>query len=381
MLNASTLVMGGALQVAVTLVREILHSKRGHEWVMVLSRQVFQELDKFNLDWSQVERYRITESPAKNRKARRQLKELERRIRPDVVFTVFGPSYVSFDSPHLCGVADGWVTHSNRLAFSTLGGRMSALLMFGAIIYKGYWFRKADSWVVEANNARYGLSRRLRLPYKEINIIPNNCGEHYMKIEADIRIPKPGEKVRLLCLSSYYKHKNLEIIPKVAKEIELRDMELDFEFVLTLPPEDEGWKSIKEKARDLGVESRIRNEGPVSVLDGPSLYQNCHIAFQPSLLETFSANYPEAMASQRPIVTTDLDFAHSICGDAAIYFEASNAAAAAHAVLELVDSNDRWVKLVEAGRRRLRVFPDSKARVDQYVSILEKIHNARQLPD
>lgn len=37
----------------------------------------------------------------------------------------------------------------------------------------------------------------------------------------------------------------------------------------------------------------------------------------PSLLECFTATYPEAMRMERPIVTTDLAFAQGLCGEAA----------------------------------------------------------------
>ena len=373
LLNSSTLVMGGSIQVTVSFVREILRSTRGHDWVLALSKNVYEELEAFDPDWSTVQIFVIDPSPSKNPFSRKRLKALERKVQPDVVFTIFGPSYVNFNSIHVCGVGDGWVTHSNRLAFANLGGLIPVVLMIGVIAYKSLWFRKADHWVTEAENARDGLIRRLHLPEGQIDVVPNNCGTHYIDVVASQRFPQVGETVRLLCLSSYYKHKNLEIIPEVAREIQRLSPGLDFEFVLTLPPDGDDWKRISEKSRALDVEQHIVNEGPVPILNGPALYASCHIVFLPSLLETFSANYPEAMASCRPIVTTDLDFSHSICRDAAQYYEALNATSAAEAVLGLISSENRWDELTEAGQKRLQEFPNSRERADRYVAILEKV--------
>jgi glycosyltransferase involved in cell wall biosynthesis len=50
-------------------------------------------------------------------------------------------------------------------------------------------------------------------------------------------------------------------------------------------------------------------------------YTACHALCLPTLLESFTATYVEAMHFRRPILTSDLDFAHAVCGDAALYFD------------------------------------------------------------
>lgn len=42
--------------------------------------------------------------------------------------------------------------------------------------------------------------------------------------------------------------------------------------------------------------------------------------FLPTLLECFSASYPEAGFMKVPIFTSDLSFAKTICGEGAFYF-------------------------------------------------------------
>jgi glycosyltransferase involved in cell wall biosynthesis len=295
----------------------------------------------------------------------------------DAVFTLFGPAYVRFDAPHLCGVADGWITHAGRVAYSQLGSwqrKVEALLRMG---YKGYWYRQANAWVVEADVARRGLIRRWRVRPDKVFVVPNTCGDGYFAVKSEMRRPGPGERLRIGCLSAYYVHKNLELIPEVARALRAVRPALDFEFVLTLPGECEGWREIERRATSAGVSRYIRNVGPVRVADGPAFYEACHMVFLPTVLETFSANYPEAMAMKRPMVTTDLPFARDACGDAAEYFEPLNPHGAAAGILLLVDSEKRWRELVLAGERRLAALPRSAERLSLYEGCLRTMLHDR----
>jgi glycosyltransferase involved in cell wall biosynthesis len=64
----------------------------------------------------------------------------------------------------------------------------------------------------------------------------------------------------------------------------------------------------------------------------------------------------------RPILTSDLDFAHEVCGDAAAYFDPWRADAIARALTDLRDDAARRDDLVERGRARvahaLRTWPE-----------------------
>ena len=358
LLNATTVVTGGAIQVAVSHIRHSLASDSGIEWSYAISKTVEAELRELGirLPGARV----IGTSPARNRNARAQVRELVRSTSASAVFTVFGPAYVDFDAPHLLGVADGWVTHSTALAFGSLS--IKDRLTFGLqSIYKGFWYRRADAWVVEAPNAKSGLVKRCRVPVNQVSVIPNTCSDLFRTADVEPACrPELSETVRLLYLSAYYPQKDLEIIPHVAAALSRRQPERQFEFVLSLP--DEAASKILRSARILGVEERIVNMGPVRVADAVSLYRNCHICFMPSLLETFSANYPEAMATGRPLVASNLDFAREICGNAAVFFEPHNAESAANAILDLLGSGSLWSEKIENGRRILSDLPTSAER-------------------
>lgn len=369
--NATTLVKGGALQVATAFIRQSLKDCGGVDWHFALSKEVIRELAEDEL--AQLNgRFTVFEiSPSRSKAARKKLSDLHGFLDSDVVFTLFGPAYVEFKGPHICGVADGWVTHSNLLAIYALGSVRSAVRMILTIMYKAFWFRKVNVWVVEANNAKQGLINRLKINPESIHVVSNTCSQFYRNKQIEGRIFKKGEKIRLICLSAYYRSKNLEIIPEVARYILDMDAQFDFEFVITLPTDDSGLGGVIEKAKSLGVEDYIYNIGPVRVSEGVDVYEKCHIAFVPSLLETFSANYPEAMAMKKPIVTTDLAFAHDACKDAALYYQPTNAKSAAEEIIKLTSDPIIWKQLVNCGSRVLAGLPTPEERFNKYIDIIK----------
>ena len=369
--NASTLVKGGALQVATAFIREALNNNGSVDWHFALSKEVISELAEGELAQLEACSTVFDISPSRSKTARNKLADLQASVGADVVFTLFGPAYVAFKGPHICGVADGWVTHSTLLAFHALGSVASALRMISVIVYKAFWFRKANVWIVEANNAKQGLINRLRIKPDSIHVISNTCSQFYRNRPVETHPLIKTKKIKLLCLSAYYRGKNLDIIPEVARHILDMNAQLDFEFVITLPTNDKGYQGIIKRAKVLGVEEHICNIGPVRVSEGPEVYENCHIVFLPSLLETFSANYPEAMAMKKPIVTTDLGFAHDACKDAALYYEPRNAKSAAEKILTLISDPIMWERLVDCGTMVLEELPTPEERFNQYLSIIK----------
>ncbi len=371
LVNATTLVKGGAIQVAASFINEaqLDQESSGIQWCFAVSSQVAGEIDLPQANTKVFE-----ESPAKSKAARSRLREIEQDIEADLVFTIFGPAYVKFGAPHLCGYANGWLTHSGWQAFRTIGNPLRMLRSLLLLVVKGWWLRFADYWVVEAEVARQGLVKRVGLDPDKIAVVPNTCARVFREPACDAaKIPGANEALRLLYLSSFYNHKNISIIPYVAAELKRLQPELKFEFVLTLSEETGEWNGLQQRCESLNVATHVLNVGPVAIAEAPRLYQSCHIAFMPSLLETFSANYPEAMATGRPLVVSDLGFAHDCCGEAASYFDPDSARAAADSILRLVSDHSVWDAQIAAGYIQLAALPDSHDRYLAYLSLLQKL--------
>lgn len=223
-------------------------------------------------------------------------------------------------------------------------------------------FRKtATAYVVQTNDVKERLDRLYGI--RNVHVVSNTASSYFRQAIVDTKTLLPEKlagEFRLVTISSYYSHKNLEIIPLVLHELSKRGVG-NVRFVLTLPPSD--------FEKHIGHHEGIVNVGPVKPADCPALYKECDALFLPTLLECFSASYPEAMIMEKPIVTTSMSFAQSICEDAALYFQPMNAADAAERIIELIGNAKIREQLVEQGRKRVHEFDSPRARAEKYLRL------------
>jgi glycosyltransferase involved in cell wall biosynthesis len=357
LVNTSTLMQGGGLQVAAAMIVHAVNDPIAKDWQYMVSANAARELKGFGVDITDPRFHVFDKSPARHEDERKRALKIEAAMQPDLVFTLFGPAYVRFKSRHLCGVADPWVTHSNSIAFRKLG-LVAGLKTFALMLWKAYWWKKVDYWWTEAPIARDGLVSRLGCPSERIFIIPNTTGPQFDG--RDYRPEFPHEKrVEILCLSAYYPHKDLEILPDVARQIRKLDPELKFRFTVTLPEGSPEVQKFMQRVDELGVKDCVRNIGRVPVTETPALYQQSHLSFLPSLLEVFSAVYPESFCTGVPLVTTDLRFARDICGDAAAYFTPTDPQSAAEQIVALASDAGHWQQISDSGRKAYQQLPNA----------------------
>jgi glycosyltransferase involved in cell wall biosynthesis len=381
LVNASTTVVGGGVQVATAFISWALRDPQGCNFVFAVSPQVMQNLEvsrhldkRFHL---------ITPSPPKlwsGRHSRHQLRALEANFQPDLVFTVFGPAYVRFTSTHLCGFADAWVTHRSPIA-------MKALPLFGRLrttalcFYKQARLSPLDYYWVETEVARRALVRLLGIDPSRLRVILNTYAAVFDQARGGQVKTANDEIIRVFSLAAPYPHKNLAIIPEVARLLHSNTRKIRYKFIVTLPNDGHEVDKFWAKVERYGVGAMIENVGLLKLSECQSWYAKCSIVFLPTLLETFSATYPEAMVMERPIVTTDLDFAHEICGDAAAYFTPLSARAAADAIEKVATDEAFRESLIENGRKRLSFFPrpDEKYRMMmQWIyEVIERSHRQK----
>lgn len=372
LVNCSTLVQGGSLQVAAAFIEHALADPDTGHWEYMISSPVARELQGFGIDTSDSRFSIFDSSPARNASQRRRVREIETRMQPDLVFTLFGPAYVRFRARHLCGVADPWVTHSSWLAFKSLGVSLESLKKLGTMFWKAVWWLSADYWWTEAPVARDGLISRMRCAPERVFIIPNTAGPQFDRAKAQAS-PPDGGQIRILCLSAYYSHKNLEIIPDVLKAVQEMRPALDFQLTVTLPPELPESQQIVARAEELGVSDKLNNLGRVPVSETPALYERSHMCFLPSLLEVFSAVYPESLSTGVPLVTTKLRFATDVCKDAAAYFEPTNPQSAAEQIIRLAEDREYWQKLSDRGREVFADLPDAGQKWSLQKDVIQRV--------
>ncbi len=176
-------------------------------------------------------------------------------------------------------------------------------------------------------------------------------------------------RTNLLCLSHYYPHKNLEVLLAVARLI--RRANLPWSIVLTLSAEQgPGAKTLLRAVNREGLTEVLVNVGPVEMKHVPALYEQCDALILPTLLESFSGTYVEAMFHRKPIFTSDRPFARDVCQDAATYFDPLDP----HDIVAKIDSvasnRKRMEELTARGSEILKSLPGWSAVTDELLKSL-----------
>lgn len=187
----------------------------------------------------------------------------------------------------------------------------------------------------------------------KVEIMPNAVSKTLGKVNYTypdkLRLVK--RKYKFFVLTRYYTHKNLELIIECFDKY--RDELREISCVLTIA-EDQHPRAgvLLDKIRRLGLQAAIINVGPVEQTELAGYYRFTDGLLLPTLLESFSGTYIEAMAFNRPILTSDLDFAKDVCGKAALYFNPWSIASLKDAMLELVANASLIADLVKHGEER-----------------------------
>ncbi|HLR77072.1 MAG TPA: glycosyltransferase, partial [Balneolaceae bacterium] len=298
-------------------------------------------------------------------------KNLEKSIEPDVIFTTSGPAYWRPHAPHLVGYNLGHYIYNDSPYFSQIPFRKSFKWFLKGEVIKFFFRKETDVFVVQTDD----VNRRLRkmLNTDEVYTVSNTFSHYYRnskKVKNKLQDKKDGI-FRFLTLSAWYQHKNLTIIPEVVSALPANIKE-KVKFVLTLPSNE------FEKHFNGNRKKNILNIGPVKPEEGPSLYKECDALFLPTLLECFSASYAEAMVMDKPIVTTDLGFARSVCGAAALYYSPVDPDDAAEQIKKLVENKKQQEDLIKKGRQQLAHFNSPRERAQKYLSLCKSLTSKRK---
>lgn len=370
LINASTCVVGGGVQVAAGFLHH-LHARLdviGWEVAVVASPQVLGECVHLGPKpgWRMMA---ITPSPAsliRGMGSRRKIHALIRDFQPEGCFTVFGPSYLWLGIPEVSGFADPSVTNPNKFFLRNHGMLAALKTRFNGMV-KRLAVRRVRRFWVETETARRGLAFRLGIPEGRIEVIPNVVNTLFVPAAAG----PPASRIRFLYLSAFYPHKNHAFLLPVAQALREERPGLEFEFVVTLPESSAAWIALRDSFARAGLEDCVRTLGRLGIRECPAAYRDAHVVFHPSLLEVFSASYLEAFAARRPLVATDLDFAREACGDAAIYFHPDCPAEAARALHSAASDSERRAGLIEAGLLRLRSGLTAEDKNERLLSLIK----------
>ncbi len=374
LINGSNLCSGGGAQVANSLCCS-LDKFQEHHFIVVLSCYLKRTANQI-MNYPNVTLIEYS-YPPKDFKSfitgrNAFLDNLVETQRVNCVLTIFGPMKWRPRVPHLCGFALSQLLMPESPYFQKMNTVELIKMKLNIMIWKFIFSRSADNYYTENPL----ITKRLKklFPDKSIITITNYYNQVFDQPEKQKYHKLPDfDGWQLLNVGSSGPHKNLNISIEIAcvlHEYHLEDIsktnKCNFRFVFTI--EEHEMPSIPDE-----LKPHFLFIGKVDVSELPSIYEQCDIVFQPTLLECFTAVYPEAMRMGKPIVTTDLEFAKGLCGDAAVYYSPTDAKSAANQILQLMNSEEARTQLINSGFLELKKFDDYNQRINKILAVCEDI--------
>jgi len=373
-LNTSNLYFGGGLQVALSFINELKTLNKKHNYYIFLSQALKKQIDQASFAENFIF-YLLETTPAKlqnRKKTVQELDRLENSIEPDIVFSLFGPSYWKPKSKHIMGFANGWVLQKDSIAYGALSFLQRVKMRLWVEYVQYYAKRDATYYILETEDARARLEETFKVSKKNTFVVGNSYSSVFdmkelilEKSAYYIQLPQKEEnEFRLLLISHNQPSKNIKIVNKLIPLLK----NYNIKFIFTI---DE----VSFQSLFANKPNEVINVGPIAQKSCPSLYKQCDALFLPTLLEIFTASYPEAMKMQKPILTSNYSFATEVCADAAFFFDPLSPEDMAEKIIELYQNKHLEKELIAKGEKRLLQFETAGTRAKKYIEICEKIVN------
>lgn len=373
-LNFVPLKSGGGVQVGLDFIEQAKRLGTQHRWYLVCSAGTpFESV-------GETANFRCSEVVPRSAGARFwfeyvSCRALLRKVQADVVYTQFGPQWpAASDYRNVVGCAysnlcypeiDFWkgfppLRRAERHVVDVL--RRRRLYLADLVIFETEDLAERAIRILQLPPARVAVAK----PAASVLVSPRRNHDETRRRCADM-----PRGFRVVLLSVYNPNKNMEVLPRVARILKDHHAIDDVVFVLTLPKGSAPAKSLAALADELGVGERIYNFGPVPHEGCAELYRVCDAVILPSQLESFSNTIGEAWVMRKPLLITDMDWARSICDDAALYFKYSDPADIARQIVRLRSADTAAQALTRAGESRLETFPTSERRFQRYLELIE----------
>lgn len=199
------------------------------------------------------------------------------------------------------------------------------------------------------------LRRLFGVPEERLVLIPNSvtaAPAGAEETESSRRMRATPHRVRALCLARYITHKNLEVLLEVADRLVQAGRTDTGLFITVDPAHGSGARRLLAERMRRGRDRVLHNLGEIPMSHVASCYQAADALLLPTLMESFSGTYADAMRFGVPIITSDLDFAHVVCGGAAWYVDPTDADGIVAALDSLQTDAAGWQRRVALGKER-----------------------------
>lgn len=374
-LNFVPLKSGGGVQVGLDFIAQLKQHDDKHKWYLVATEgtpfEQCEETDRFRM-LQLVKRDVISRTWFEHVGCR----PIVGKARAAIIYTQFGPQWPGASVAQVAGCAYSNLLYPDLNFWAGLPliarlkkafidkSRLRRIKSADAVIFENKTLADRAIYVIGLNPSRVFHVR------PAVSSLIALDTPHCPTADRTKEIPRG---FRILLLSTYNINKRMEMIPPVASILREKYGLSNVIFVLTLPPELKATRMIISEAKRSGVAGNVFNLGPVPPEGCSELYRACNATVLPSRLESFSNNIAESWFHRLPMFISDLDWAHSACGDGAIYFRHGDPESLAEQIASSLSRPSQLEDVAKRGLAMLQTYPNGRERFEQYRAIIERV--------
>jgi glycosyltransferase involved in cell wall biosynthesis len=238
--------------------------------------------------------------------------------------------------------------------------------------------RKPSQVITDSAYSRGQIVERLGVKPGKVSVIYPGVSPQFhpfersgavRRVKAELAIDQPY----LLFVGNLKPNKNVKTLVRAFARLSLQR---HFKHCLVLIGDDEKYRPrVLEECRALGVEQAVRHVPWVSQELLPQVYAAADLLVMPSTNEGFGFPVLEALACGTPVACSHAASLPEVGGEAAVYFDPSNAEDMAGAIERVLDTPSLQEELREKGLKRVRKFSweeCARRHVEVYRKILEQ---------
>ncbi|WP_313492706.1 glycosyltransferase [Psychrobacter faecalis] len=363
LVNTSNLHNGGGVQVAISFIYELsLMRDKDFSYIHIItSKEVDTGLKNLNTETKAFGHYEVLNTHGLQA-LRSPLNSIIKKY--DLIFTVFGPNYLRVKAKKdIVGFAQSWIINFDNPISKKLAS-LNRLKLWLKFNLQWLFFLRSNHYVVELEHVKERLHVLKKIPNKKISVVHNTVSSLYLdkSLWKSISSTKNENELSLGIVTRDYPHKNLDILPLVAQQLELHHS-LKVHFYTTL-------NEIEWSLRDDEFKKYVSTVGSLSPDECPSFYEQIDGVVFPSLLECFSATPLEAMVMSKPLFASDRGFVRDVCQDHAIYIDPLDAKDIAYKIANYFQSNKEDKIAIQQARLHALNFSSAKSRAEKYLHII-----------
>ncbi len=189
------------------------------------------------------------------------------------------------------------------------------------------------------------------------------CGDSApLAPDVEVKLRDADNSLKLLLVSHYNYYRNFETViralPILRDRLSGRSIKLLLTCKLAPGANPGSYKPARAArlVRELGVSDMVVELGAVPYRQLHHVYRRADLYVTAAYTETFAHPLVEAMASDLPVVASDLAVHREICGESAVYFPRFSAEALAERVARITQSPETMRSMAAEGEKRSHQF-------------------------